>query len=630
MTSGGVTENATVNVTINAVNDAPTFDDLDNTPVYTENGAAVVLDTSVTIFDVELDALNSGTGNYNGAVLTLARSGGANSDDVFGAAGTLSFSGVDVLVGATSVGTVTNANGQLQITFNANATSALASSVARQITYQNSSDGPPPSVQIGYTVSDGNAGSQGVGLTPGTGNGSITVGITPVNDAPVLSGLTPNVIVPPAGGPKKLSPGAIVSDLDSATLTSATVRVSDGNFAADGDVLAVAAGALTGTNITATYNTATETLTLSGVDTLAHYRQVLDNVTFDATGSNPTNSGANSTRTIEWQLNDGSGASNLSIPQSTTVDLAAPPAFDFNGDGKGDILFQNLDGTPAVWLLDGTGVLTMGPPLPNPNAGQPPVGQNGQPAPWREIGAGDFNGDGRSDLLWQHSDGRAAVWLMDGMNVVATGPALSNPGATWKAKEAADFNGDGKADILWQNDDGTAGVWLMDGTNVLQTGGALANPGPSWHTKAAADFNGDGKADILWQNDNGTTGIWLMDGVNVLQTGGALPNADQAWHAAAAGDFDGDGKADILWQNDSGAVAVWLMDGTSVVSMGPPLSNPGPTWHVKEAIDANADGRADVLWQNDNGTPGVWLMDGTSVLQTGGALHNPGAVWHIV
>ncbi len=28
-------------------------------------------------------------------------------------------------------------------------------------------------------------------------------------------------------------------------------------------------------------------------------------------------------------------------------------ADDFNGDGKADILWQNDDGTPAVWLMDG-------------------------------------------------------------------------------------------------------------------------------------------------------------------------------------------------------------------------------------------------------------------------------------
>ena len=66
-----------------------------------------------------------------------------------------------------------------------------------------------------------------------------------------------------------------------------------------------------------------------------------------------------------------------------------------------------------------------------------------------------------------------------------------------------DFNGDGKADILWQNNSGTPAIWLMNGTSVTGSG-VLANPGTGWHAIGAGDFNGDGKADILWQNDNGT------------------------------------------------------------------------------------------------------------------------------
>ena len=291
---------------------------------------------------------------------------------------------------------------------------------------------------------------------------------------------------------------------------------------------------------------------------------------------------------------------------------------DANGDGKADILFQNDDGTPAVWLMDGASLTSMGPPLSNPGAS------------WKAKDGADFNGDGKSDILWQDADGTPAVWLMDGPNLLSTGPGLTNPGPSWKVKDAADFNSDGKADILWQNDDGTAAVWLMNGTSVMQTGGALPNPGASWHTKAAADFNGDGKADIVWQHDTGLVAVWLMEGVNVLSTGGALNPGSASWHAEAAGDFNNDGKADILWQNADGTPAVWLMDGTTVLSAGPGLANPGPSWHVKEAADANGDGKSDILWQNDDGTPAVWLMNGTSVLQIGGALTNPGAAWHII
>ena len=44
-----------------------------------------------------------------------------------------------------------------------NATTALVNSALQQITYANSGDAPPGSVQVDFTVDDGNAGGQGSG-----------------------------------------------------------------------------------------------------------------------------------------------------------------------------------------------------------------------------------------------------------------------------------------------------------------------------------------------------------------------------------------------------------------------------------------------------------------------------------
>ena len=174
----------------------------------------------------------------------------------------------------------------------------------------------------------------------------------------------------------------------------------------------------------------------------------------------------------------------------------------------------------------------------------------------------DFDGDGHSDILLQNDSGQAAVWLMNGTNVVTTGN-VGTADPTWHVKSAGDFDGDGKADILLQNDSGQAAVWLMNGTTLLSSTNVGANLGTSWHVKSAGDFNGDGKADILWQNDSGQAAIWLMNGTNVLSSGTIAESPGTTWHVMGAGDFNGDGKADILWQNDNGQAAVWLMNGTT-------------------------------------------------------------------
>ena len=137
----------------------------------------------------------------------------------------------------------------------------------------------------------------------------------------------------------------------------------------------------------------------------------------------------------------------------------------------------------------------------------------------------DFDGDSGSDILWQDDNGTAAMWLMDGpitTFVGAVGPF--NPGPSWEIKATGDFNGDGKADIIWQGDDGTASMWLMDGhqRHVCRRR-RHDNPGPSWHIKGTGDFNGDGKADIIWQGDDGTASMWLMDGTNATFVGAVGP-----------------------------------------------------------------------------------------------------------
>ena len=98
----------------------------------------------------------------------------------------------------------------------------------------------------------------------------------------------------------------------------------------------------------------------------------------------------------------------------------------------------------------------------------------------------DFNGNGNSDILWQNSDGTPAIWLMDGNARVSGSVAGSfNPGPSWEIKSSGDFNGDGKSDILWQNSDGTPAIWLMDGTNFISGGVAGSfNPGHDWHIMA--------------------------------------------------------------------------------------------------------------------------------------------------
>jgi uncharacterized delta-60 repeat protein len=142
--------------------------------VRSDGMVAVVLDANAAIYDAELAA----KGNYSGASLVLARHGGASGDDVFAAAGDVSFAGGNLAVGGTVIGTVSQAGGALTLNFSSAATQGLVNRALHGITYLNGSATAPEQVTIDWTFSDGNDGSQGTGGAKGaTGSTTVQIGV---------------------------------------------------------------------------------------------------------------------------------------------------------------------------------------------------------------------------------------------------------------------------------------------------------------------------------------------------------------------------------------------------------------------------------------------------------------------
>jgi hypothetical protein len=100
-------------------------------------------------------------------------------------------------------------------------------------------------------------------------------------------------------------------------ISGATVRLT-GGYAGDGDLVFANTS---GTSIGTSWNAASETLTLTGTDTAAHYQSVLDQLVFSTTATDPTNGGTNTTRTATWQVTDATN-NQLSAPQSETIDIS--------------------------------------------------------------------------------------------------------------------------------------------------------------------------------------------------------------------------------------------------------------------------------------------------------------------
>jgi hypothetical protein len=142
---------------------------------------------------------------------------------------------------------------------------------------------------------------------------------------------------------------------------------------------------------------------------------------------------------------------------------------DFNADGMQDVLwFNTRTHRVAVWLMQGTRVLERGPEIPSP----PGDG-------WTVPSSADFNADGMSDVIWSDATtGRMAISLLRGTCLMEAGPVISGPaGDGWSVGTAGDTNGDGMADAMWQNADGhRMAVWLMNGTHVVEPGPVLLGP----------------------------------------------------------------------------------------------------------------------------------------------------------
>ena len=241
-----------------------------------------------------------------------------------------------------------------------------------------------------------------------------------------------------------------------------------------------------------------------------------------------------------WYLNGTVTASGSYLTPSRFADTQwqIRGISDFNLDGKNDILWHHQgNGDLYVWFMGGTGgVVVGGGGYLNPS--------RFADTRWQIRGISDFNGDGQKDILWHHqADGRLYVWFMNGLTVTS-GSYLTPAAFTdtqWVIRGVADFNGDGKSDILWHHQgNGSLYVWFLGGTNgvVTQTGSYLtpaAFADTQWKIVEVADFNSDGKNDLLWHHQGtGALYVWFLGGTNgvVTQTGSYLTPAaftDTSW-----------------------------------------------------------------------------------------------------
>jgi hypothetical protein len=252
---------------------------------------------------------------------------------------------------------------------------------------------------------------------------------------------------------------------------------------------------------------------------------------------------------------------------------------------------------------------------------------------WVFLGSGDFDGDGRADLLLEDRRRREyQIWFMNGARPRSQ-VDIGYPGSRWSLDAIGDFDGDGYADLLWRSGKKNL-IWFMRGANL---DGEFDGPRARGVSPATCtpDLNGDGRSDLV-RNISRQTVVWLMNGSVAGASGEAGPRSKA--RVLGCGDADGDGFSDLLWfQEGPGLGTLWAMDGDTGVSLMLDLPELDNGWSMEASGDFDGDGLANEILIRDqrSGAIEVWELRWNSTFSSFSVASTQGAgmgdaAWQVV
>jgi uncharacterized protein (DUF3820 family) len=314
---------------------------------------------------------------------------------------------------------------------------------------------------------------------------------------------------------------------------------------------------------------------------------------------------------------------------------------DWNGDGLVDIMLWDRPSAMTYWFTNTgmvNGVLTFSAPIEN-LISRSLLGSDTQ------IFVGDWNGDGRSDVMLYDPPGANTHWYVSEGAVngaLAFSAATVNPISRSLLGSAAhmnfgDWNGDGLVDLMLVNRPNATTHWFlnagMSGGNVTFTAATL-NPVPASLLGASTelyfgDWNGDGNTDVMFLDRPGANTNWFISTGGYAGTVGftgatANPVSRSLIGSATVfsfGDWNGDGLSDLVMMDRPSATTHWFTNkgyASGQVSFSSPVVNPlSPSLigasTVLEIGDWNGDGLSDAMLFDRPSASTHWFHNASSI-----------------
>ncbi|HYC01897.1 MAG TPA: hypothetical protein VED40_01305 [Azospirillaceae bacterium] len=208
-------------------------------------------------------------------------------------------------------------------------------------------------------------------------------------------------------------------------------------------------------------------------------------------------------------------------------------------------------------------------------------------------GAGDFNADGRGDLLFRHSSGVTLWWNVaqgaQGFTQLLAVPADARV-------RTGDFQGSAASDLLVERTDGR--LSYVDAGTGAET--QLFGMSAGTSLIAVADLDGTGRDEILFRTD-ATGGVYAWNGQSFVD----LLTLPSGWSVTGTGNFLGSAADDLLLFNGTSRVLLFW-DATQGAAGFRDFITLPTGWSLTGFGDVNGDGYEDVVIRNDQTGAGVY------------------------